>query len=329
MNEVSSPTSRKRILLKKGLAIARALVSLGLLALVLRQLGFANTIDALRDTRLIWVLVVLLLMFVEGLHGTYKWLILLKHTDHNVRFWPLFKLTYISGFVGMFLPGAVGIELVRMYGLAKHTSDLATSFTSILMDRILGLTGLCLTILIGVFLVGRESIPNIEYWAAGALVLIACGWIAIMNPWFRRMTDWMLSHHLLAVVRDKQNKVYISMDEYRSRPGLLAWAMLQSLLYNGIRISVCYTAGLAIGVQAPVAGYIVAVPVIIFVMLIPISIAGWGVRELMFVQILTAYGADGEKVAAMSILVGILGTISVLPGALFCIKGMGPGRSSE
>jgi glycosyltransferase 2 family protein len=345
MIEPPTPTFRAKTIRKRIFTVVRVLVSVGLLVAVLRHMGVDNTIDALRGTSPWWVLVVLALMLLEGLHGTYKWLILLRHTDHDVRFWPLFRITYISGFVGMFLPGAVGIELVRMYGLAKQTSDLAMSFTSILMDRILGLTGLSLTILIGVFLVaggsvpglefwadgapldGQESIPGIEYWAGGVLLLIIAGWIAIMNPCFRRFTDWMLSAPILAFVRDKQNKIYASLDTYRSRPGLLAWAMLQSLLYNGIRIAVCYTAGLAVGVEAPVAAYIVAVPVVIFVMLIPISVAGWGVRELMFVSLLTAYGADGDKVAAMSILVGLLGTVSILPGALFCMQGIGRARA--
>lgn len=336
-------TSRAKTIRKRIFAIVRIIVSFGLLVMVLRHMGFEDTVNALKNTNVWWVLVVLAMMLVEGLHGTYKWLILLRHTNRGVRFWPLFKITYISGFVGMFLPGAVGIELVRMYGLAKQTSNLAMSFTSILMDRILGLTGLSLTILIGVFMVaggtipglefvedwaplhGGRSIPGIEYWAGGALLLIVAGWIAIMNPWFRQMTDWMLSHRLLAVVRDKQTKVYLSLDEYRSRPGLLAWGMVQSLLYNGVRIAVCYTAGLAVGVEAPVAAYVVAVPIVIFVMLIPISISGWGVREAMFVQILTAYGANGDKVLAMSILVGILGTVSILPGALFCMQGIRPG----
>lgn len=328
MIDATEPTPREKTLRKRLFTVVRVLVSLGLLFWVLRHLGVENTFEALRGTDPLWVLVVLALMLLEGLHGTYKWLILLRHTRKGIRFWPLFKITYISGFVGMFLPGAVGIELVRMYGLAKQTSDLAMSFTSILMDRILGLTGLSLTVLIGVFLVGKESIPGIELWAGGALILIVAGWIAIMNPGFRRLTDWMLSAPWLAFVRDKQNKVYLSLDEYRSRPGLLAWGMVQSLLYNGIRIAVCYTAGLAVGVDAPIAAYVVAVPVVIFVMLIPISVGGWGVRELMFVQMLTIHGADGDKAAAMSILVGVLGTVSILPGALFCVQGFSRAKAA-
>lgn len=320
-------TTPEKPLRSRVFKAARIIVSLVLLVLVLREMGIENTVEALRGADVFWIIAVLVLMLAEGVHGTYKWLILLRHTDKSIRFWPLFKIIYVSGFVGMFVPGGIGIELVRMYGLAKHTSDLAMSFTSILMDRVLGLTGLVLVVLAGVLMQGRSTIPGIEFWTIGALLLIAAGWVAIMNPWFRKLTDRMLSAPFLAMVRDKQNKVYASLDTYRGRPGLLAWGMVQSLVYNGIRIAVCYAAGLAVGVEAPVSAYIIAVPLIIFVMVIPVSVAGWGVREVMFVQLLTPYGADGDKVLAMSLLVGVLGTVSIFPGAWFCIQGMGKARA--
>jgi hypothetical protein len=49
----------------------------------------------------------------------------------------------------------------------------------------------------------------------------------------------------------------------------------------------------------------------------------------MFVQLLTPYGADGDKVLAMSLLVGVLGTVSIFPGAWFCIQGMGKARARQ
>ncbi len=323
----TGPSSTKKMR-SRVFAVLRVVVSVGLLVAVVRGMGLEETMDALRSTSLPWVLAVLALMFVGVLHSAYKWQILLRHTDSSVKFWPLFRIIYVSYFVGMFLPGAVGIELVRMYGLAKHTSNLAMSFTSILMDRLLGLTGLTLMILLGVFIQGRSTIPGIEYWAAGALALILAGWLAIMNRGFRRLTDKILSPPILAMVRDKQTKIYASLDTYRNRPGLLAWAMLQSLLYNVQRIAVCYVAGLAVGMEVSVTAYIITVPVVTFAMLIPISISGWGVRELLFVQMLTLYGADGDKALAMSLLVGVLGTVSIIPGVWFCIQGLGQARAA-
>ena len=134
---------------------------------------------------------------------------------------------------------------------------------------------------------------------------------------------------ILHGIRDKQNKVYQSLDAYRGRPGLLAWAMIQSLIFNVLRIAVVWSGGLALGIDIPISAYFVVTPVVIFVMLIPISMSGWGVREVILVSLLTRYGADGETVLAMSLLIGVCSVISTLPGAVILMTGSGLPKPGE
>jgi len=307
----------------------RIVVSVGLLAFLFYKVGPDKIFNAVRSADPWMVVVIFALLFAEHLHGTYKWMILLRHTASNVPFWPMIKIRYLSAFIGTFGLGAVTIELVRMYGLARYTSDLAMSFTSILMDRLLGLTGLSIMILIGVVMESRERVAGIEFWALGALMLILAGWLAIMNPTFRKLTDRMLSLKWLGMVRDKQNKVYQSLDTYRGRPGLLAWGMVQSLLFNVLRILVVWAGALAVGIELPISAYFVVVPAVIFAMLIPISMAGWGVREAMFVSLFSLYGADGDAVLAMSLLIGVCAVLSTLPGAVILMTGSGIPKPNE
>jgi glycosyltransferase 2 family protein len=355
-----TPAAQKK---KKYLATAiRIVVSVGLLTFLFYKIGPTKIFDAIRAADPAMVLVIFGLMFAEHLHGTYKWLILLRGTTSHVPFLPMLRVRYLSAFIGTFGLGAVTIELVRMYGLARYTSDLAMSFTSILMDRLLGLTGLSIMIMVGVVMQSREAVAGIEYWAGGAIALILAGWLAIMNPRFRSLTDWVLRLILGAVgkanssyearqnaqskqsnklvrrvkravlrlliavlemVRDKQRKIYQSLDTYRGRPGLLAWGMVQSLIFNVLRILVIWAGAMAVGVEVPISAYFVVVPAVIFAMLLPISMSGWGVREAMFVSLLTLYGADGETVLAMSLLVGVCAVLSTTPGAVLLMTGMG------
>jgi uncharacterized protein (TIRG00374 family) len=305
------------------MTVLRVVVSVGLLAFLFYKEGPGKIVGAIQAADPLMVGLIFLLMFAEHLHGTYKWMILLRHTSSNVPFWPLLRIRYLSAFIGIFGLGAVTIELVRMYGLARYTSDLAMSFTSILMDRLLGLTGLSLMILFGVVMESRSRVEGIEFWAFAALLVIFSGWLAIMNPGFRSLTDKMLSPRWLAKVRDKQNKVYMSLDTYRGRPGLMAWAMVQSLIFNVLRILVVWAGAMAVGIDVPMYAYFIVVPAVIFAMLVPISMSGWGVREAMFVALLPLYGANPDKVLAMSLLVGVCAVLSTTPGAVILITGMG------
>ncbi len=304
------------------MTVLRIVVSVGLLGYLFYKEGPGTIAGAIRGANPLWVGAIFLLMIVEHVHGTYKWMILLRHTSSNVPFWPMLRIRYLSAFIGIFGLGAVTIELVRMYALARYTSDLAMSFTSILMDRLLGLTGLSLMILFGVVMESRSRVVGIELWAGGALLLILAGWFAIMNPGFRELTNKMLSPRWLAKVRDKQNKVYQSLDTYRGRPGLLAWGMVQSLFFNVLRILVVWAGALAVGIDVPMSAYFIVVPAVIFAMLIPISVSGWGVREAMFVALLPLYGANRESVLAMSLLIGVCSVLSTLPGAVILMTGM-------
>ena len=326
---MTEPT-QKEVLKKRLFNLIRIVVSVGLLAYLFYMVGPDKILTAIRQSDPWMILAIFVLMFAEHLHGTYKWMILLRHTSSNVPFWPMLRVRYLSAFIGTFGLGAVTIELVRMYGLAKYTSDLAMSFTSILMDRLLGLTGLSLMVLVGVFMESRSStVAGIEYWAVGALALIIAGWVAIMSHRFRSFTDWALSHRWLGFVRDKQNKIYQSLDTYRGRPGLLAWGMVQSIVFNILRIAVVWAGAVAVGIEVPISAYFVVVPAVIFVMLIPISMSGWGVREAMFAALLPMYGADKELVIAMSLLIGVCSILSTTPGAVILMTGIGAPKQDK
>lgn len=57
-------------------------------------------------------------------------------------------------------------------------------------------------------------------------------------------------------------------------------------------------------------------PLIILITILPISIAGWGVREGAMIMLLGLVGMPSEQALALSILVGIVALISGLPGGL-------------
>jgi hypothetical protein len=56
--------------------------------------------------------------------------------------------------------------------------------------------------------------------------------------------------------------------------------------------------------------------VVVAVALIPISIAGWGVREVTVVSWLTGYGVSLERALFLSVCFGLAVLIAALPGAL-------------
>ena len=72
--------------------------------------------------------------------------------------------------------------------------------------------------------------------------------------------------------------------------------------------------GFALGINVDVITFILVVPVIFLIALIPISFAGWGLREAGAVWLFGMVGITSEGALAMSICFGLLLIVAGLPG---------------
>src|SRR5262249_59769002 len=70
--------------------------------------------------------------------------------------------------------------------------------------------------------------------------------------------------------------------------------------------------GIAVGPVAMIA----VTSMMTLVVALPISVAGWGVREVSLVALLGLLGVDREAALALSVELGLIGTLLSLPGGL-------------
>jgi len=72
----------------------------------------------------------------------------------------------------------------------------------------------------------------------------------------------------------------------------------------------------AIGTHLSLGNWAMIVPPVTLIQLLPVSLAGWGVREVALVLILGAFGVAAETALAISILSGLCMILVGLPGGL-------------
>ena len=89
-----------------------------------------------------------------------------------------------------------------------------------------------------------------------------------------------------------------------------------SLFIHLINIVVIYILAVDLGIAISFLASFVLFPIVIFFMLVPISIAGWGVREGAMVILLGLVGISSESALALSLLYGIILTIVGLAGGI-------------
>lgn len=296
----------------------RLLISLGLLALVLSHMDVRGSLRLLGSAHLGFLVLTLALMLIEAVYRAYKWVVLVRCTLPGLRLWPVIRINFISGFAGQFMPGAVGMELIRMYGLARVTSNAALGVTSVLLDRVFGLLGLILVLLAGTWVGAGEHLDAVRGWLWTALLLTVAACALYGSRTVQQQVDALLARwSWAALLRNKLQQVSASFNNCRDRPGVLAWALVLAVGYTLLRVTVVLVAARSLGIGVGFAALAVVVPLVLFASLLPISIGGLGVREGAFVSLLALYGVPGEAALALSVLIAVMGIAVELPGAWF------------
>jgi uncharacterized membrane protein YbhN (UPF0104 family) len=110
---------------------------------------------------------------------------------------------------------------------------------------------------------------------------------------------------------------------YSGQPGLIAWALLISMVANGLSIVNIYLYAVAVGANIHLTEAAVVAPVVLAVGLLP-SINGLGTIELTFVVLLGLMGVDPEIALAVAILrrLVLLGQ-SLVGGVLYSARRFG------
>jgi uncharacterized membrane protein YbhN (UPF0104 family) len=106
----------------------------------------------------------------------------------------------------------------------------------------------------------------------------------------------------------------------------IAWQWLSSFLVLLTYLTVFLLAARAVGIDRPAFELLVLAPLVLLAMLVPIGIAGWGVREGAAALVWAGAGLPPEEGVVIAVSYGVLVLISSLPGAWFLAGFRSPGR---
>lgn len=284
--------------MSRGLKIALRLGGTALLlTLVLRHAPVSDLSSRLTGLTVVSVGAgVLILLFSQAV-AAFRWGLVLGPTAPG---WPaLYRLYLVGGFFNLFLPTSVGGDAVRGASLAKATGRTAEAFSSLVADRLLGVSALVLYTLIGVLAAptlatgfssqARWKVSR-EQLLAGVAVCAALTVIAI-----RLLPRWPAVHRAaLEAVR-----VFTRL---ASSPGLLAGGIVLGLVSQGLIIGIWAVLAWSVGIPLPIGLLLLAVPLTSLAALLPVSIGGLGVRDGAWLVLLTAAGYEAGPVVASSLL---------------------------
>jgi len=93
-----------------------------------------------------------------------------------------------------------------------------------------------------------------------------------------------------------------------------------SILVQLLRIFQAYGLGLGLGIAVPFGYYLVFMPIGLLVLLLPISVSGFGLPQVGIVWLLRPQGVPDELSFALSTLIVLSGLFGNLPGAVLYLR---------
>ena len=233
---------------------------------------------------------------------------------------------YLASFLNQVLPGGVVGDANRAW---RHGSDgvgRGAALRAVMIERLSGQL-----VLAGVALIALLLVVNVEGLAQSAIggirqnrsptvigpvavAMAAFGLVLGLGLYYgvRRGPPALLS----TFAGDVRRALFVWP--------AVAWQWLSSILVLTTYLAVYLLAARALGVARPAWELLPLVPLVLLAMLIPISVAGWGVREGAAALVWAQAGLPPAEGVVIAVGYGILVLVSSLPGALM----LGSTRSS-
>jgi uncharacterized protein (TIRG00374 family) len=231
----------------------------------------------------------------------------------------LLRIFFVSSFAGSFLPASVGGDVVRAYSLARLQVPAAPAVASVLMDRLLGVVSIILVGAAGLAVARPGDIASTRAIAIAlvlaASVSIAAG-LVVFSEAAAGLAKTLALRLPFAPVRRIAGELTRATRAYGHHHGALSLVLAGSLLVQIIRILQAYSLGRALHIGAPLSTYFALIPLILLVMLLPVSINGIGPSQAAFVWFFGRAGVPGAEAFALSVLFVALGIVGNLPGGL-------------
>ncbi len=302
--------------LKKLTPFLKILFSILLLIFAFSKINWLSILDAIPLLNPYWLSLSLILIWVcNGLSGC-RWGLLMRAGEFNQPLHQFIKLYFCGGLINQGLPTTIGGDAYRGIVAQKNsTQTLQKSFFIVAIDRSLGFAGNCLLGGIGLVIGGSLLGTWVPLFGKISLCFMLLGstFLAISIYW-----PWSKDHIHRLLSKIGVRNIDFALKKSWGFPFYLIQLPLATAIHF-LTLAAFWACLKSCGVNPPIEALLIGIPALGLLLILPLSISGWGVRETSLVSILGLWGLDSSLVVLSSILYGLITLIAYLPGLPFLI----------
>lgn len=282
-------------------AMGRLLVSTMLLGLIAWVLDVGEVLTRLSTLNVRWIAAALGLSVLQILLLAWRWRFTAGRLGIELPMRAAVREYYLGVFLNQLLPGGVSGDVSRAWRHARTPAPTGPAVRAVILERATAQVIMSTIALVSLFSLlawspSRQTVVLLATAAVAAAGLTRLG---------RRAAPDSLAGRTWADTRE----------------AVLVGTALPIQVVSGLAATLSYItlflmAAWAIGVPTETAVLLPLVAPVLMTMLIPITIAGWGVREGAAAALWGLVGLTPEDGVAISVAYGLLVLVSSAPGAL-------------
>ncbi|MGY2989887.1 MULTISPECIES: lysylphosphatidylglycerol synthase transmembrane domain-containing protein [Bradyrhizobium] len=297
------------------LSTVKILISAALLYLSLRKVNLYDLASRIQVESLGWLGLAIAVTFLQIFLGVLRWREISVECGAPLETGQAMRFNVIGTFFNQTLPSSIGGDAVRLWLVARAGAGWRAATYSIFVDRAIGLIALAVVIA-ATLPWSYRLISDFHGWMALLLLDLAAlaagfGFLLIgVLPWVW-LKQWWATHHIHACAVIANRVLF-------SRKRGLRVAIL-SIAIHVVTVVIAWCVVKSITAPVTFGQIFQLLPPVMLITMMPISIAGWGVREATMALAFGYAGLIANEGVNISLLFGAVSFVVGVFGGLVWI----------
>jgi len=234
------------------------------------------------------------------------------------------RLSFAGNFLNFAAPfGSHGGDVFKAYFVSLHTEHKTEAVTTVILDRIIGLTSLILVVaLIAVFSPSDSRLAQFRPYMLGVLSVLFAGLVAYLNPWVRRhLIPWSWLERL--PMFEHMQRMDRTVRKLAGHLSVVVAAVLITIALQALAMcayfSVALGLGLSVGIDQALECFAYFYTGVV-IQALPGPPQGLGTVELAYRYFFAPFGT-ASQIVCMALVIRIVALVCSMPGLLVTMTG--------